>query len=82
MIIGTLTGAIRFRWTLFGKAVLQVEYVFLGMAAGSRRIGSHIDWRDATDDDLRDPALRRLANVPRGRAAIINRRRKGALDAP
>jgi hypothetical protein len=56
MIRGRLTGKVRFRqgWT---AVVLQVEYRWTGMAAYSRNVGEHIDWRDADAFDLVDHAL-------------------------
>lgn len=75
MIRGCLTGNVRFRRSLFGRLILQVEYQWSGMAAGSHNVRDHVSWRDADYVDLLNPKLRRLM---RRRPASANRRRAAA----
>jgi len=60
---GTLTGRVRFRPALWGRVILQVQYVWHGIGPGERPSPERIrkdrfDWRDADPMDLSHPTLR------------------------
>ncbi len=46
-----LTGEVKFRTTIMGKLVLQVQYFYLSSFYGD--IYSFVGWRDAKVNDLR-----------------------------
>lgn len=48
---GQLTGRRRLRAGWFGRLVLQVEFHWRGMPAGSRMLCHEIRWRDARVED-------------------------------
>jgi hypothetical protein len=58
-----ITGRTQFRRALFGRVILQVEYIWHGIDAGERPSLEAVKmdrfaWRDATSLDLSHPALR------------------------
>lgn len=62
-ITGPPTGEYRFRCGFTGVMILQIKYKWFGMAAYSHHVADHLDWRDATESDLRHPNLRGLLQV-------------------
>lgn len=55
-----LTGRTRYRVSITGRIVVQVEYRWFGMPPYSRHVGTNLSWRDACALDLQHLEMPRV----------------------